>query len=318
MSIEQEAAASENRVLGVVFALIATLPGILLWIVIWNIGFLAGLGSLLSAVLVGTVYVAASGGRIGSGGRWIVIGILLAGFTASVYLGLVTDYIREGTRQSGLGAFEVLAIPGFWPAFHADFVVIAEAESPNIFGAFILGTLATVFTLRPIFKAAASVPEAPIAGLNVSHAQPVMAMSANDPEYGIHLTANTAVAGALAPVAANVRVAATLSESIPQQKALGVVAMVVGFTVVVLSALVSVVNGIQLDAAHMSEAEAGGLVLDFMFGTALGVWALVQGIVAVAVRRGRAFGTVAITLASAAPLLSIILFGVTATLRQGA
>jgi hypothetical protein len=318
MSIEPEASAPENRALGAILALIATLPGILIWVVIWNFGFLAGVGSLVSAVLAGSVYAGASGGRIGKGGRWIVIGILFAGFVASVYFGLATDYIRAGMRQSGLGAFDVLSAPGFWPAFHADFVSIAEAESPDIFGAFILGTFATVFTLRPIFKSAtAAYPEPPISQLNVSLAQPVLAMSANDLEYGVRATGSTTVTGALAPLAANILVPAAPLETIRQRKALGLVAMIVAVTLVVASTVVAVANGTHLDAEHISDAEAGGLVVDFLLGTALGVWALVQGIVAVAVRRGRVFGTVAIVLASATPLLSLISFGITAAITQG-
>jgi hypothetical protein len=47
-----------------------------------------------------------------------------------------------------------------------------------------------------------------------------------------------------------------------------------------------------------------GLVQGFL-GTALGIWALVQGIVAVATRRGRAYGVVAIVLAGLGPLVTL-------------
>ena len=44
----------------------------------------------------------------------------------------------------------------------------------------------------------------------------------------------------------------------------------------------------------------------YLIGTILGVWAIVQGIVAIAKNRGRLFGVIAIVIAAAGPILSLV------------
>ena len=51
----------------------------------------------------------------------------------------------------------------------------------------------------------------------------------------------------------------------------------------------------------------GGL-LHVLLGTGVGLWALIQGIVATATNRGRRFGIIAIVFAGLAPGLSLVLF----------
>ena len=53
-----------------------------------------------------------------------------------------------------------------------------------------------------------------------------------------------------------------------------------------------------------------GLVigLHILLGTGVGIWAIVQGIVAVATKRGRRFGVIAIVFAALAPGLSLVAF----------
>jgi hypothetical protein len=46
--------------------------------------------------------------------------------------------------------------------------------------------------------------------------------------------------------------------------------------------------------------------IQFLLGTGIGLWALVQGIVAAATERGRAYGVTAIVVAAAAPVFSVI------------
>ena len=107
---------------------------------------------------------------------------------------------------------------------------------------------------------------------------------------------------------------------------LGFVAMLLGIGVFVLSVAASVAMGI---AAAPYASRSGGYVgvnlsatsgdpvetllalLAFAhvgIGTAIGVWALVQGIVAIATRRGRGFGVVAVIAAFLAPGLSLLTY----------
>jgi hypothetical protein len=59
--------------------------------------------------------------------------------------------------------------------------------------------------------------------------------------------------------------------------------------------------------ANPNQLAAG---IQIALGTIFGIWALVQGIIATAQNRGRRFGIVAIVLAGAAPLVSLIIWGV--------
>jgi hypothetical protein len=105
---------------------------------------------------------------------------------------------------------------------------------------------------------------------------------------------------------------------------LGRIALIVAIVVFVLSITISVIVGVgaipftehsgrsfsfNLSANSTNRTEAALAVLGLLqvaFGTGLGLWALVQGIVAIATRRGRAFGVAALVIAVLAPVLSVV------------
>lgn len=109
-------------------------------------------------------------------------------------------------------------------------------------------------------------------------------------------------------------------------RALGVVAMIAGIAVFVLSPIASVFIGIaagpvatatensfsfSADTASPNPAIAilgVSVLLHIGLGSVIGVWSIVQGIIAVATKRGRAYGVVAIVLAAVAPILSFIVY----------
>jgi hypothetical protein len=116
-----------------------------------------------------------------------------------------------------------------------------------------------------------------------------------------------------------------LTPAVPvaRSRNLGLLAFVVALFVIVATVVASIVIGIgaapfavQDGAAFHYNLEVGSrnptesalavasLVQGFA-GTALGVWALVQGIVAAATRRGRALGVTAIVLAALGPIVSV-------------
>jgi len=57
-------------------------------------------------------------------------------------------------------------------------------------------------------------------------------------------------------------------------------------------------------------AISNGMIAVFLFGSALGVWAIAQGIVAIVRRRGRAFGIAAIAVAVMAPIACYVVFNI--------
>lgn len=120
-----------------------------------------------------------------------------------------------------------------------------------------------------------------------------------------------------------------------QSKKLGFVAMVLGLGVFVGSILASVLMGfaaaqfavlgpngfnvnLRLDSPNPVESTLAVLAFVHVFvGTALGLWAITQGIVAIATRRGRAFGVIAIVAAFLAPGISLVVYMGTALANAG-
>ena len=67
--------------------------------------------------------------------------------------------------------------------------------------------------------------------------------------------------------------------------------------------------GAYTNSPNAALSAAGvGVTLQLFLGSALGLWALVQGIVAVVTRRGRKFGVWAIVISGTAPILSLTAF----------
>jgi hypothetical protein len=114
----------------------------------------------------------------------------------------------------------------------------------------------------------------------------------------------------------------------PRSKRLGLVALVLAIVVFVLSVSASILIGVIAspyatvtgssfnftanfnDPNPVVAALGVAMTVHVMIGTLIGGWAIVQGIVAVSTKRGRAFGVWAIVLATVAPILSLILFSV--------
>lgn len=118
----------------------------------------------------------------------------------------------------------------------------------------------------------------------------------------------------------------------PRRRTLGAVSMGIALGVFVLSLVASAYIGTSsgplmqrtsgssftVDSSHLSSAQLAAFapigvltVAQILFGTVLGILALVLGIIAVATKRGRAFGVVGIAVAAAAPVLSFIVYTVT-------
>lgn len=117
----------------------------------------------------------------------------------------------------------------------------------------------------------------------------------------------------------------------PKKKTVGVVAFVVGLAALVVGIVAGVLFGSAFggssalreatqgssttlsDSAMQELLRSPGAVtasLLFYLGTALGLWAIVQGIIAAATKRGRAWGVWAIVLAVVAVIVFFVVTGV--------
>ncbi|MFV0374756.1 hypothetical protein [Microbacterium sp.] len=100
---------------------------------------------------------------------------------------------------------------------------------------------------------------------------------------------------------------------------LGVVALLIAIIAVVGATITAGVNTISIapevgaaiwgasgpDPRLLSPVKAQAVMVEasFWIGTALGIWAIVQGAIAIRTRRGGAFGTAAIVVAALGPVL---------------
>lgn len=104
-----------------------------------------------------------------------------------------------------------------------------------------------------------------------------------------------------------------------RSRRLGVVAFVIALVALVGSLIISIILGVDFAQADASldftsamskiSAVAGVLaLLEIILGSLLGIWAIVQGIIAAVQRRGRAWGVTAIVLAVVAPGIALAAF----------
>ncbi|WP_374010036.1 hypothetical protein [Leifsonia sp. LS-T14] len=116
--------------------------------------------------------------------------------------------------------------------------------------------------------------------------------------------------------------------AVPRSRALGLSALLIAAPVFVLSIVASIVIGISagplatrtstsfnFNTGDLTPEQAAtfapvGVLMgvQMLLGTALGILALVLGIIAVATKRGRPLGVVAICLAAAAPIVSFAVY----------
>jgi hypothetical protein len=114
--------------------------------------------------------------------------------------------------------------------------------------------------------------------------------------------------------------------SAPKSSQLGKVAMTAGIAVLAACLAASVLVGLfETTVYNDSTANYSGFRmqpnevmagLQILFGTGIGIWALVLGIVATAKNRGRRFGVFAIVTAGAAPGLSLLIFAIFGSLFE--
>lgn len=161
---------------------------------------------------------------------------------------------------------------------------------------------------------------------------------ADSPTWGEQHGLHQPYAAAAAPTSANAPAWQSYDEPKRKKKTVGVVAFVLALVAVVLAVVAGTVFGsafgansairdaiLNGSAATQSGQEdlqrqlmndptiltsSGGAGIAILIGTVLGLWALVQGIIAIVTKRGRAFGVVAVILAVLGPVVLYIVFAV--------
>jgi hypothetical protein len=144
----------ENVNRGTLVALLVIPIGIIAWVVIWSIGFIASIVSLGVAYLAMFLYKLGSGGKFGRTGAVRVTIITLVTIALAIFAGIVTDVARGLVAGTGNSPFDAFTAPDFWNLFG---MVLAypdvQAELlPSVLISIAFGILGCFGILRSAFR----------------------------------------------------------------------------------------------------------------------------------------------------------------------
>lgn len=146
----------ENVVRGLLLALLAIPAGIFVYMLIWNLGFIASIVGLGVAFAAFFLYRLGSGGRVSVVGAVIISAITIVTLLLAWIFGEVWDYTAYIMSQTGMSAGDVLGTPGF-----AQYA-IEDLSAPGVIGPVLgdgaltlgLGLLGCVGVIVNVFRTA--------------------------------------------------------------------------------------------------------------------------------------------------------------------
>ncbi len=140
----QPAPPTERVLPGLLLSLVAIPVGVVLWVIIWNFGFVSALVGFAIAGLAVFLYKKGSGGPIGLAGIVGVVIITLVALMLSFVAGLASDY----SRMQGLNLLSALGNSEFWSDFGRIFFTQFKANLPNFGFALLAGFIGIGAILR--------------------------------------------------------------------------------------------------------------------------------------------------------------------------
>ena len=148
----------ENVTRGTLLALLVIPLGVIVWTIIWNVGFIASIVSFGVAVLAVFLYRRGSGGTISRGGAIRVILIVIVTVALSLFVGVVSEVAIALGDVAGISPIDALTAPQFWPVFNQ---ILAEPDVqkellPAIGLGILFAALGCFSTLRRAFKGTAA------------------------------------------------------------------------------------------------------------------------------------------------------------------
>ena len=143
--------AREDVVRGALFSLVAIPAGVMLWLIMWNVGFIASIVGFLVAAGADRLYVLGSGGSLSRRGVWVIAGVTLATVLVS-FLGSIWVDIASAMKVSPLAQ---LVDPQAWDLFVLN--VTGNPEFLELYAgdfamALLFSALGCFFTLRRLFS----------------------------------------------------------------------------------------------------------------------------------------------------------------------
>ena len=149
----QPAPAYENVGRGTVVALLAIPAGVIVWVIIWSIGFIASIVSFGVALLAMFLYRLGSGGQIGRTGAIRVAIITITTIALSIFTGLVVDVAVGISQVAQVSPIDALSSPAFWTVFNEYLGTAGAPLYGSIALAVVFGIFGCFSVLRRAFRA---------------------------------------------------------------------------------------------------------------------------------------------------------------------
>jgi len=152
-----------NVARGTLFALLAVPAGVIVWVVLWNFGFIASIVAFAVSYLAMFLYRFGSGGFVGTAGAIRITVITVGTLLLAFFGGVVSDVLGVWTAETGEGVLAGLVSPDFWTAFQQIIALdgVAASYLPDFGLALLFGALGCFGLLRRAFRSTA--PAAPVA-----------------------------------------------------------------------------------------------------------------------------------------------------------
>lgn len=142
--------AKEDVVRGTLFSLVAIPAGVILWLILWNVGFMASIIGFVAAAAAARMYVLGSG-SFSRNGVWVVAAVTLVTVLVSFVGGMWLDMAQF---MGGASPLALLLEPQAWDLLGYNLTTnadLVEGYKIDFLVALLLGALGCFFTLRRMF-----------------------------------------------------------------------------------------------------------------------------------------------------------------------
>lgn len=142
--------AREDVVRGALFSVVAIPAGVILWLILWNVGFMASIVGFVAAAAAARMYVLGSG-SFSRNGVWVVAAVTLVTVLVSFVGGMWLDMAQF---MGGTSPFALLLDPQAWDLLGYNLTTnadLVESYKLDFLVALLLGALGCFFTLRRMF-----------------------------------------------------------------------------------------------------------------------------------------------------------------------
>jgi hypothetical protein len=179
----QPATPVENIGKGTVVALLVIPVGVIVWVLVWQLGVVASIISFGVAAAAVFLYRLGSGGAVSRAGAIRIIIITAATILLSIFAGIVSDVAVGLGNYLSVSPFDALAEPRFWDIFTAyvtDSQSLSDLALPVLIGV-AFGVLGSFSTLRNALRATSANEAAQAQASAPAEYKPITPTNPEDP-----------------------------------------------------------------------------------------------------------------------------------------